>query len=89
MPAALSAAETAEASQAVGACGSDKVGYLVLVAVVVITIGAVSLYDGVRSHIGREEKRYCSAGSQTQTTYTEVRGAARPRFMVLPEHSHG
>ena len=24
-----------------------------------------------------------------QTTYTEVRGAAQPRFRVLPEHRHG
>jgi len=99
--AALSAAETGEASQAVEVygivrqtsyaeqvCSSSGI-YLMLLMVVLITFGAVRLYDWVRGIIGREEKRFNSVGSQTQTTYTEVRGAARPRFMVLPEHSHG
>ena len=29
------------------------------------------------------------ASSQSQCTYTSVRGSNQPRFYVLPEHSHG
>ena len=60
-------------------------GYLVLVAVVVlVTYLAIRAYDRVRRLV-----QFRDVASQTQTTYTEVCGAGRPRFRVLPEHSHG
>ncbi len=30
-----------------------------------------------------------SVGTQSQTTYTSLRGNLTPRFLPLPEHSHG
>ena len=30
-----------------------------------------------------------TVGTQSQTTYTALRGCSMPRFLPLPEHSHG
>ena len=58
--------------------------------IVLITVGAVRFYNHVTRLVAPLATRSTkSVGSQTQTTYTEVRGVARPRFRVLPEHAHG
>ena len=96
--AALAAAETAEG-------GSDVSQYVVVeqenlmqqvwrwityLMIVLITVGAVRFYNHVTRLVAPLATRSTkSVGSQTQTTYTEVRGVARPRFRVLPEHAHG
>ena len=61
--------------------------YLMLV---LITVGAGKAYSHVTRLVALPATRSTkSVGSQTQTTYTEVRGAAQPRFRLLPEHAHG
>jgi hypothetical protein len=58
--------------------------------IVIITVAAVRAYDYVtRLAAPRAVRVTVSVASQTQTTYTEVRGAAQPRFRVLPEYAHG
>ena len=58
--------------------------------IVLITVGAIRAYDHVARLVApRATRSMTNVGSQTQTTYTEVRGAAQPRFRVLPEHAHG
>jgi hypothetical protein len=60
-------------------------GHLVIV---VMTYVAIRVYDRVSGAFGRGPKQFINVASQTQTTFSEVRGAAQPRFRVLPEHSH-
>ncbi len=56
---------------------------------ILVTYGTIRLYDQVSGILSRGPRQFVSVASQTQTTYTEVRGAAWPRFTVPPEHSHG
>jgi hypothetical protein len=55
-------------------------------AIALITFLAIRLYDHLSKLLPARSR---DVASQTQTTYTEVTGAARPRFRVLSEHSHG
>ncbi len=97
MLAALAAAEPCEASSAVekygqveqASFGQQAWVYATYLMIILITYGSVRLYDRVCGLLGRGPRQFSSVASQTQTTYTEVRGAAQPRFRVLPEHSHG
>lgn len=41
------------------------------------------------SLVSDKTKQFRNVASQSQTTYTSVRRASRPRFLPLPEHSHG
>jgi hypothetical protein len=67
--------------------GTGWTGYILIV---IITVAAVRAYDYVtRLAAPRAVRVTVSVASQTQTTYTEVRGAAQPRFRVLPEYAHG
>ena len=58
--------------------------YFSYMVIMMLTFSGIRVYDKVCSR--RQTK---DAASQTQTTYTEVAGVARPRFQVLSEHSHG
>ncbi len=59
-----------------------SIGYLLIV---LMTYLAVRVFDWVKGAVRQSR----DVASQTQTTYTELRGAARARFQVLAEHSHG
>ena len=95
------AAESAEASSAVAkfsgeACTVPEATfeqqlwtYATYVAIVLTTYGIIRFYDRVSGILSHGPRRFVSVASQTQTTYAEVRGAALPRFTVLPERSHG
>ncbi len=58
--------------------------------VALLTFLAVRLFDWVKTlTVSHARVASRDVACQTQTTYTEVRGAARARFQVLAEHSHG
>ena len=70
--------------------GQQVLRWLGYILIVIITVGVVRTYDYlILLAAPRATRSTTNVGSQTQTTYTEVRGAAQPRFRVLPEHSHG
>jgi hypothetical protein len=80
--------------------GQQFMQFILLVVVISATVGAVRVYDRIKeacSGGGRAANTnkvasvttHRSVGTQSQTTYTAVRGVLQPRFQVLPEYSHG
>ncbi len=63
--------------------------YLTYLATILLTYGNIRVYDRANGFVDRGAKQFVSMASQTETTYTEVRGVVQPRFRVLPEHNHG
>ena len=61
--------------------------YFSYMVIMMLTLSGIRVYDKICGALSRRQTK--DASSQTQTTYTEVAGAARPRFKVLSEHSHG
>jgi hypothetical protein len=59
--------------------------WLSYVVIVIATVVAVRVYDRLTT----ATRTTVSVGSQSQTTYTALRGVQEPRFQVLPEHSQG
>jgi hypothetical protein len=64
------------------------VTHLTYVFIILATIVCVRVWDRVSGGY-RSPRRTADVSSQTPTTYTEVRGAAQPRFRVLPQHLQG
>ena len=67
--------------------GQQVLRWITYLMIVIVTVGAVRVYD--RYQLLKAQRLTKEVGSQTQTTYTMVRGAAQPRFRVLPEHAQG
>jgi hypothetical protein len=63
--------------------------YFSYMVIMMLTFSGIRVYDKVCGSQVANARQTKGAASQTQTTYTEVAGAARPRFKVLSEHSHG
>jgi hypothetical protein len=77
--------------------GERFIQFLFLVMIISATVGAVRVYDRIKEACGGGGRigqvaiviTRRSVGTQSQTTYTSVRGVLHPRFLVLPEYSHG
>ena len=68
--------------------------FILLIMVISATVGAVRVYDRIKlADSGKcraaNTSKVASVKSQSQTTYTSVRGVLQPRFQVLPEYSQG
>ena len=66
--------------------------YFSYMVIMMLTFSGIRVYDKVCGALSSQvanARQTNDAASQTPTTSTEVAGAARPRFKVLSEHSHG
>ncbi len=90
MLAALAATPTAADYDVIKGCvveHHEMFGHMwTCVVVILLTFGCVRAYVWVSGLVRGQRSR--NVASQTPTTYTQVRGAARPCFSVLAEHAH-